>query len=277
MLETTAVAGKGTVMSVKKCVWLVQRIAPELSPTGAQLTASLQALEQPYEEIDVTPFTDTLPAMPPIDPPFLLFGMTTLITNAYRSKHWRRGLFFDPDQFTPSRYVERYGSLMLNADALVGTFEEIAELDLDPQTQMFVRPDDDYKHFAGEVMSYRDFLSWYAGFRENRQTIAVSANTYCLRFGKTDSCGMAVAVAKRPNYRLVAVPTTYSEFYAAGSRGFCALRCCAMVSSGCICNGCSLDSRGHENRRAELYQRRWILPVRHLSNSSRAFGVQRDY
>src|SRR5207302_742154 len=75
--------------------------------------------------IKVIPFSEELPDIPPVAPPFVFYGYSTLITNAWRSSNWRSGVFYDPELFTLEQYALRYGDRYLNARAEILTFAEL--------------------------------------------------------------------------------------------------------------------------------------------------------
>jgi hypothetical protein len=133
--------------------------------TRERLEAACAELGYPFYRVPVVPFSEAMPDdMPEIDGPFVLYGYTTLLLNAFRDPRWRPGVFFDPALFRPSVYLARWGAgRMLNHDARVVTLKEFAGETHPPDSRWFVKPDDDLKRFTGGVMTYAEFREWYAG------------------------------------------------------------------------------------------------------------------
>lgn len=50
---------------------------------------------------------------------------------------------------------------MLNYGAVVTTFEELMQADYDANKMLFIRPDDDRKSFAGEVLPFGEYREWF--------------------------------------------------------------------------------------------------------------------
>src|SRR5438045_1640595 len=97
--------------------WIVQN---NLAPTVGRNTLDVLAQEvfdagRHVVRIQVVPFSEELPEIPDIEPPFIFYGYSTLITNAWKSERWRSGVFFDPALFAPEQYARYYGDRCLNA------------------------------------------------------------------------------------------------------------------------------------------------------------------
>ena len=149
---------------VESCTWLVQ--ATVRGDTREQLQNACAANNNPCHLIPVIPFSVGMPEpMPEVDGPFIFYGYTTLLLNAFHSPRWCKGVFFDPDVFRPSVYLEKWGAArMLNHDAQFVTTQQFAELKTTlPATLWFVKPDDDLKRFTGGVMTHSEYRDWYAG------------------------------------------------------------------------------------------------------------------
>ncbi len=156
--------------------WIVQRSLGRDSPTLQLLTEACAATNRPLVEIAVVPFSDELPPIPETAPPFVFYGYTTLIRNVSRSERWRAGVFFDPDTFCPAEYLRRYGDWMLNADMEICTCAELASRPFAPERRLFIRPNDDFKQFTGQTMTFAEFRQWFAHF-PNEAEDAVTAQS----------------------------------------------------------------------------------------------------
>lgn len=112
-----------------------------------------------YEEVIVIPFSAELPNFEPVDQP-VFYGSTTLMMNAYHSKY-SQGVFFEEEKFTVENYQKYWGNRMLNRQGQIWFFHEFIESAVDLQQEWFIRPNDDTKSFAGQVMSSEDIKEWY--------------------------------------------------------------------------------------------------------------------
>lgn len=137
------------------------------SPTINLLMEALADADYPIRQVKVVPFSEELPEMPDeVEFPFILFGLTTLIKNAVRHPKWRQGIFFDAEKFAPSAYQHILGDLLLNSDMRVCTASELSQVDLSREEKMFVRPNDDFKAFGGQIMTMGEYLDWYTLFKD---------------------------------------------------------------------------------------------------------------
>ena len=110
----------------------------------------------------VVPFSDELP-QEPTEGPTLFYGSTRWTALIARSGRWRPGVYFDAQRLRHGRCVQEYGEAMLNADGQLLSVQQVAELALRPQEleqTRFVRPDEDLKEFAGEVMTLEQLQRW---------------------------------------------------------------------------------------------------------------------
>lgn len=75
-------------------------------------------------------------------------------------KGWKPGVWTGTEQFNYSKYCERTGDLMLNADCVICPLSQArdiaAELDLD---EFFMKPNADSKVFNGIVTTHEEFDS----------------------------------------------------------------------------------------------------------------------
>jgi hypothetical protein len=75
-------------------IWIIQRNLEKESHTFQQLTTACEAENRPMIDMTVAPLSDAMYALPEIAFPFVFYGYTTLILNAYKSEKWRQGIFF---------------------------------------------------------------------------------------------------------------------------------------------------------------------------------------
>lgn len=141
--------------------WILQKnLTPPQILEQIKQTLIAQGIE--FQEVTIIPFSNTLPEG--IDPDRLniFYGSTTLMLNVYESDELNAGLFYDAARFTMRNYIEQWGSRMLNIQAQFFTVQELAAMDLDPDSQWFIRPDGDTKAFSGTLMSFAEIKNWYA-------------------------------------------------------------------------------------------------------------------
>lgn len=109
--------------------------------------------------------------MPPIDGPVVFHGRTTLILRAFEHPKWRHGVFFDPGRFQHRAYVAAYGERMLNADARVLSWEELLREPHAPEELVFLKPNDDLKHFTGQVLRFSECVDLYRTLRRGARPV----------------------------------------------------------------------------------------------------------
>lgn len=136
--------------------WIVQTNVEPESTSPSALRRACEALRLPFFELSVTPRSSSLPPMPRVDGPVVLHGRTTLILRALEHPTWRRGIFFDPETFRHEAYVAHYGHRMLNAGARLLSWAELLSEAHRPDEQVFLKPNDDLKHFTGGVFSFAE-------------------------------------------------------------------------------------------------------------------------
>lgn len=159
-----------------RTTWIVQRNPNNSSPTLTRLNDAVRACCYPLVEVLAIPFSEELPDLPAVEPPFVFYGLSSLILNAYRSPQWRSGVFFSPEAFRPEAYVHHYGDRMLNADQTVCTFAELDARGFLPELELFIKPNDDLKRFTGRRMTFGAFCVWFRGF-DGEEGMDIGPNT----------------------------------------------------------------------------------------------------
>jgi len=146
--------------------WIIQHNIG--NDTEENLLSACHDVGVAYERIRVIPFSDELPEMPDIDGPFVFYGRTTLILNAYKDKKWARGMFYNPETFNPQAYLANYGNMMLNHDAQFLKVRDIPEyFSSKPDQEWFMRPNDDLKQFTGGVDTTESYLNWIKNIQDD--------------------------------------------------------------------------------------------------------------
>jgi hypothetical protein len=146
-------------MSYKNLQWVVQKNLTNHNDFSA-LRDACQKLQIAFVGIDVIPFSHELPDFDRKSKS-IFYGSTTFTQLAYSNSLLKEGVFFDPITFSIERYIKEWGEHMLNHGAVVTTFEELMQADYDGNKLLFIRPDDDGKSFAGEVLQFGGYREWF--------------------------------------------------------------------------------------------------------------------
>lgn len=118
---------------------------------------ALVRLEIPHTFVQVIPFSHELSPAPDVVNPVIVMGSTTLAKHA-KKLGWVPGAFLNENSnFLAWR--KHYGEELLNHDAIVCRFSET--IDLLPGEEVFIRPVEDTKSFAGTLMVKYDLEKWY--------------------------------------------------------------------------------------------------------------------
>jgi hypothetical protein len=139
--------------------WVVQKNLTSYNDFSA-LQGACQKLSIHFIGIDVIPFSNKLPDFDPTRKS-IFYGSTTFNKLAFEHGKLKEGVFFDPITFSIGRYIKEWGEHMLNYGAILTTYEELMQTEYDPEKMLFIRPDDDGKSFAGEVLKFGDFREWF--------------------------------------------------------------------------------------------------------------------
>ena len=119
------------------------------------LVGVLERFKIPYSVHKVIPFIGELvPPAEPRHPKVICYGSYSMRHTA-REHRWDPGVY---DLFDQNFLVQKqhWGDWLLNGDAVVSKFKDAAFTEPD----MFVRPIDDSKYFAGRVFSEEEFNAW---------------------------------------------------------------------------------------------------------------------
>ena len=139
--------------------WVVQNnlTKPELME---DLKGGCRDIGVDHIEVKVIPFSPDLPEFP-TKKRSIFYGSTTMMNNVYDNKDLKEGLFFNHETFTMENYFDKWGKHMLNYDAGLTTFRELMNKEYDSDQLLFIRPNDDSKSFAGEVVEFGRVKTWY--------------------------------------------------------------------------------------------------------------------
>jgi hypothetical protein len=142
-----------------KVQWVVQQNLTN-SADFLALQAACKNTGVDFTGVDVVPFSTELPLFDRRKRS-IFYGSTTFNKLINEDKSLSAGLFFDPGLFSITRYIREWGENMLNYGANTTTFKQLMKEKFDPEKLLFIRPDDDGKSFAGEVIKYGDFVRWF--------------------------------------------------------------------------------------------------------------------
>lgn len=138
--------------------WVVQTNLGSSEDVG-RIRRSCEALGHPFLGVTAVPFSDELPAIA-VTGPAVAYGSTRLTRKLHAARLLRPGVFFDDALFRYSRWAEAIRGRALNAGAAVTTLRALAAEPRPDGEPVFVRPDDDAKDFAGQVLPFGELRRW---------------------------------------------------------------------------------------------------------------------
>ena len=121
------------------------------------LKAACEKTGQNFLDFQAIPFSDELPDVPN-QGPTVFYGATRCMAQVHSSRRWNPGVFFDEAFFNFNCWSQQLPTL--NGGAQVTTLEGLASQNHAAERLFFVRPCDDSKAFAGEVMAFGDIQQW---------------------------------------------------------------------------------------------------------------------
>ena len=132
---------------MKNLTWIIQS---NVSHEHDKWFMALKKMDSPYRAIKIIPFSEGLDDVQYDTPYAVVHGTTTLIKNAHK-KLWNPGAFFNPDNFRPSLWKEKYGEDFVNH---AGFLCKLKDADVSKiGDYCFIRPDGDLKDFSGSLVS----------------------------------------------------------------------------------------------------------------------------
>lgn len=131
----------------KNLTWIIQS---NVSPEHDKWFKALERTGSVYKPIKIIPFSDELEEVQ-IDTPYAIaHGSTTLMKNCNK-KPWNPGIFFNPENFRPSVWKEKYASNFVNNLGMKIKLKDITKFPFGEYA--FIRPDGDFKDFSGSLVS----------------------------------------------------------------------------------------------------------------------------
>ena len=133
--------------------WILQKnlTKPEILE---RIKSVLNGKDEIWEEVEVIPFSNEIPEIENKDSFKIIYGSTTFMLNAFKSKELKEGVFFEPTNFQMKNYVDKWKGNVLNSDGKLLKFGEIKNLESEQTKKWFIRPNNDGKEFSGKVESY---------------------------------------------------------------------------------------------------------------------------
>lgn len=128
-----------------ECTFYVQSNLNAIESNKIQ--AACEGLDIPVVLFKVIPFMDRMPRLSAVEP-FVLIGSTTLNRNAFKSRKYRSGVFFN-DNFTPEKYKRHWWTNFLNCDMQVFPLKSIPDNLYRCDSEVFFRSNDDSKNISG--------------------------------------------------------------------------------------------------------------------------------
>ena len=142
-----------------KITWAVQTNLLNVKDI-AELQEACEQQGHNFHPLKIIPFSTDLPDVP-THQPTIFYGSARQTITIARSQTWTPGVFFDEVNFLSTSYITHLGALMLNHDALQITPRELVQHpDKLTAPQYFVRPNNDSKSFAGQILSTPDLMAW---------------------------------------------------------------------------------------------------------------------
>jgi hypothetical protein len=124
------------------------------------------------------PFSEELPKLPgSVGLPTVFYGATTFIDLIYRNTldgTWAPATYFNPHNVC-SAWLQAYKHHALNFDSMVTTIQELVDgkydLDWMDDGNIFIRPYDDKKIFAGDVVKVSELKEWAKSLMTNAPNV----------------------------------------------------------------------------------------------------------
>jgi hypothetical protein len=145
--------------------WIVQSNLGEKEAKKIEEACSSLKLE--YVPLIHIPFSNELPDIPETSEPTVFYGATTFIDLIYRHTldgTWAPAVFFNPYNVCPT-WLHAYKHHALNYEAELNTIQNLIDGKYDPGWRVygddiFIRPYDDQKVFAGTVIELNKLKEW---------------------------------------------------------------------------------------------------------------------
>lgn len=143
----------------KNVQWVVQQ-----NLTGKEDLEKLQdacsKLGIAFKAVTIVPFSAEFPEFDR-QKHSIPYGSTTFNALAGEDDILSKGLFFDEVAFSIQNYINKWGARMLNYGSKICTFQELINSNTENDKLLFIRPNDDSKSFAGDVIRFAEIKEWY--------------------------------------------------------------------------------------------------------------------
>jgi hypothetical protein len=133
--------------------WIIQQNISELD----KLVTACENNNIEYELVFIIPFDTELPIFTYSDNN-MYYGSINFINNIYE-KYKPNSIFYN-NNFSMENYINKWGSYMLNSDAIITNFKNFCNMTHTDDSMWFIRPDADDKSFAGEVYTFATIKNW---------------------------------------------------------------------------------------------------------------------
>lgn len=121
------------------------------------LIDSCAKLDINYKICKIKPKSTILPMeLLDIPEPLVIYGLDTLV-NLANNSNLKSGIFYNPITFKYSSFLEHYGDLMLNSDALCCKYKDFLKMKYLPDTELHIRLDMDAKDIPSKIRKVKDF------------------------------------------------------------------------------------------------------------------------
>lgn len=142
--------------------WVVQDGVGQDSGYVERLQSSCKQLGIRCEVVSLVPFD---PKLPDFDRSYtsIFYGSTSLYQLAMKGVALTAGVFMDYTAFSMENYFLQWGMYMLNYGSPIMTFERLLGMNIQPEMELFVRPDSDQKAFNGMVKRFDEIGPWVEG------------------------------------------------------------------------------------------------------------------
>lgn len=174
------------------------------------MLATLRRFDIPFSEHRVVPFLGELEPDPVLPTRNVMCMGSYSMRHAARKHGWVPGVF-DLAPFDFRVQLKHWGSRMLNADSDVVRFEDVAFGD---RTELFIRPIQDSKHFAGGLFTRDAFEPWQRSVVELKEQ-----NLSSLRSDTLVQVAVPKQLYREARFWIVRGRVVASSIYRLGGRG----------------------------------------------------------
>jgi len=138
---------------MNQIVWVLQKnlTKPDLL---TKLKFFIQKNGTSFEEVEIIPFSTSLPPIESKNRINVFYGSNTFFKNAKESPTHKNSIFFDEDKFKISTLLKYWKTDMLNYDIEVSKLGDFCLKNYSKNEEFFVRPNKDSKAMNGSIMKF---------------------------------------------------------------------------------------------------------------------------